>query len=157
MRNLKPYVAIVENRKHLKMIKDLYNGSELYSDECRLVYYMTREKDFKLNEEVVIVPLKNVLKGKLIYLCSSIYGIGKFLFITDKEFSKLNELSFKCEPKVFINQWRYLHYYEGVLNEFEHPLTNLKDKEIDLQNNQKSLEYNLANLNEKKQKLFARF
>ena len=158
MRNLKPYVAIIENRKDLKMIKDLYNNSsEHYSEECRRVYYMSYERDFKVNQSVVIVPLKKVLKGRVIYLCSSVYGVGKFLFITDKEFNKLNELSFKCEPKVYISEWRYLHYYEGVLNEFEHPLIMLQNKEIELNEAQKDFEYKSKNISEKKAKLLARF
>jgi len=156
MRILKTYTTTISNRKDLKMIRDLYNLSELKSEKTSSIYY-NDDSSFKIGSECVIVPLKKVKQGMIIYMCDRVYGIGCFIFITDKEFEKLNLLPFKCVPKVYIDQWRYLFYYEEILNEFKHPLDFVKEQETKLQNDQEQLQYNLEILNKEKTELHKRF
>lgn len=155
MRILKTYTATIGNRKDLKIVKDLYNLSELKSEKTNSIYYYGGSS-FKIGSECVIVPLKKVKQGMIIYLCDCVYGIGCFIFITDKEFEKLNILPFKCVPKVYINQWRYLFYYEEILNEFKHPLDSVKGQETELINNQEQLQHDLETLNKEKAELHKR-
>jgi hypothetical protein len=157
MKNKHPYTATIETRTQLTFVRNLMRLDRLTSKESSKFYYGSRADTFKLNCDVVVVPLKKVQQGYIIYLASYVYGVGHFIYVTTKEFNKLNEFKFKHVKDVNIYQWRYLYYFEGILNEFEHPLNKLEGQKLQLEREISSNQYILENNKKKSEQLLARF
>lgn len=158
MKNKKPYIAIIETKEQLKFAKSLLNLDSLTSKESKFVYYKTKYGDsFKLNEKIVVVPLKKVSKGYIIYITNSIYGVGRFIFVTDKEYDKFVWFDFKVVSDVNIYQWRYLYYFESIINEFKHPLYEIEKEILDTERTINSNQFLLKVKTKEKLKMLARF
>lgn len=157
MKTKQPYTAKIETRSQLTFVRNLMKLDRLTSKESSKFYYGSRADTFKLNCDLVVVPLKKVQKGYIIYFASYVYGVGHFIYVTTKEYDKLNEFKFNHVKDVNIYQWRHLYYYEGILNEFEHPLNKLEGQKLQLEREISSSKYILENNLIKTKKLLARY
>lgn len=158
MKNKKAYIATIETKEQLKFAKSLLRLESLTSKESQFVYYKSRYGDnFKLNENIVVVPLKKVNKGYIIYITNSIYWVGRFIYVTNKEYDKFVGFNFKIVSDVNIYQWRYLYYFESVVNEFKHPLYEIEKELLDRERAIKHNQYILEVYSDKRLKLLARF
>lgn len=98
--------------------------------ESRYVMYGGGGLSLKLKTEVCIILLKKVDKGHIAYLTNYIYGVGEFIFITDKELIKISNLELVVKDKKYIvGQWRHFWFKDDVIKEFVHPLKE-QEKEL---------------------------
>ncbi len=133
MKNKKAYVSINETKEQVKFFRALVrNTDQLYSKETSRIYYRS-DTSFSLGKKVCVVPLKKVTKGYIIYVCNNVYSIGYFIYITNKEFDQIKLFNFKIDSDVNISCWRHLNYFQGILDEFVHPLAKLENDVVSLE------------------------